>query len=321
MKHPSQEPKLSEPKRPASRWHGLFGLIAVAGILPAVADPAEAGDASPYATQVVSYDPGSPAPPLNDPTLALGEPTRDTGFGGFTQVVSPFYPAFTNIVSIGPGGHLTLAFDTPIVNDPNHPFGIDLIVFGNSFFTDTASPNGVVGGLFKDGGLIEVSQDGEDWFTVPDIEADGLYPTLGYTDAGPYDTASGRVETDFSRPVNPALTLDDFLGLTHEDLVEIYDGSGGGAGIDLSTVGVNEILYVRISHAEGAFGTVEVDAVSRTFPQVFADLNGDGVVNVFDLLILLENWGVPSQGGSSADLNNDGVVNVFDLLLLLENWG
>ncbi|TVQ55580.1 MAG: hypothetical protein EA377_03230 [Phycisphaerales bacterium] len=49
------------------------------------------------------------------------------------------------------------------------------------------------------------------------------------------------------------------------------------------------------------------------------DLDGDGVVNVFDLLALLENWG--DCPGCDADLNEDGVVNVFDLLLLLENWG
>ncbi len=49
------------------------------------------------------------------------------------------------------------------------------------------------------------------------------------------------------------------------------------------------------------------------------DLDGDGVVNVFDLLALLENWG--SCPGCPADLNEDGVVNVFDLLILLENWG
>ncbi len=49
------------------------------------------------------------------------------------------------------------------------------------------------------------------------------------------------------------------------------------------------------------------------------DLNGDGVVNVFDLLALLEEWG--SCPGCPADLNDDDEVNVFDLLLLLENWG
>lgn len=47
------------------------------------------------------------------------------------------------------------------------------------------------------------------------------------------------------------------------------------------------------------------------------DLNNDGVVNVFDLSILLSQWG--STG--TADLNHDGTVNVFDLSILLSNWG
>ena len=52
------------------------------------------------------------------------------------------------------------------------------------------------------------------------------------------------------------------------------------------------------------------------------DLNGDGVVNVFDLLILLEDWGeCGDPDDCPADLNDDGTVNVFDLLILLENWG
>jgi len=50
------------------------------------------------------------------------------------------------------------------------------------------------------------------------------------------------------------------------------------------------------------------------------DLNGDGVVNVSDLLILLGAWG---QCGDPCDedLNGDDVVNVSDLLILLGAWG
>jgi hypothetical protein len=52
------------------------------------------------------------------------------------------------------------------------------------------------------------------------------------------------------------------------------------------------------------------------------DLNGDGVVNVSDLLILLGAWGDCPQGRDCpADLNGDGTVNVSDLLILLANWG
>jgi hypothetical protein len=53
-----------------------------------------------------------------------------------------------------------------------------------------------------------------------------------------------------------------------------------------------------------------------------ADLNCDGVVDVFDLLALLGSWGPCAEAGSCpADLNGDVVVDVFDLLLLLGNWG
>jgi uncharacterized membrane protein len=62
----------------------------------------------------------------------------------------------------------------------------------------------------------------------------------------------------------------------------------------------------------------------------FADLNYDCIVDVFDLFILLQQWGpLPLAQGKhqgpfgvpSADLNGDGVVNVTDVLILFDNWG
>jgi hypothetical protein len=55
---------------------------------------------------------------------------------------------------------------------------------------------------------------------------------------------------------------------------------------------------------------------------VVGDLNGDGVVDVLDLLILLDSWGqCKDPGECPADLNGDGAVDVLDLLILLDNWG
>ena len=52
------------------------------------------------------------------------------------------------------------------------------------------------------------------------------------------------------------------------------------------------------------------------------DLDGDCIVGVPDLLILLGNWGRCSPDEKcTADLNGDGLVGVIDLLLLLSNWG
>lgn len=51
------------------------------------------------------------------------------------------------------------------------------------------------------------------------------------------------------------------------------------------------------------------------------DLNGDQVVNGFDLLDLLACWGATNPPCAAADFNGDGAVNGFDLLELLANWG
>jgi len=51
-----------------------------------------------------------------------------------------------------------------------------------------------------------------------------------------------------------------------------------------------------------------------------ADFNGDGVLDVSDLLILLQSWGVCEDGTCPTDLNGDGVVNVYDLQELLAAW-
>ncbi len=47
------------------------------------------------------------------------------------------------------------------------------------------------------------------------------------------------------------------------------------------------------------------------------DINGDGVVDVLDLLLLLAAWGTADP---DSDINGDGVVDVLDLLLVLGAW-
>ncbi len=50
-------------------------------------------------------------------------------------------------------------------------------------------------------------------------------------------------------------------------------------------------------------------------PDCPADLNGDGEVDVFDLLAYLDDW-----FAGDADLNGDDVTDVFDLLAYLDGW-
>jgi hypothetical protein len=58
--------------------------------------------------------------------------------------------------------------------------------------------------------------------------------------------------------------------------------------------------------------------VPQTPPPCFADVTGDGVVDVQDLVEVVLNW---LFGGGSSDINGDGIVNVQDLVLVILNWG
>jgi hypothetical protein len=74
-----------------------------------------------------------------------------------------------------------------------------------------------------------------------------------------------------------------------------------------------------IVHTQGIAPRAVVPWMTTACP---ADFNGDGVVNVGDLLILFDAWGKCSDPSACPeDLNGDGVVDVQDLLLLLDAWG
>jgi hypothetical protein len=52
------------------------------------------------------------------------------------------------------------------------------------------------------------------------------------------------------------------------------------------------------------------------------DVNGDGAVNVIDLLATINTWGpCPAGAACPADLNDDDQVNVLDLLIVITGWG
>ena len=53
-------------------------------------------------------------------------------------------------------------------------------------------------------------------------------------------------------------------------------------------------------------------------PYPTGDLNQDGIVNAFDLSILVSRW---NTADPDADLNNDGIVDSLDLSILVSSWG
>ena len=236
--------------------------------------------ASSFATEVVSYTAGSNASAgYTDPDRALGSPLRNTGSGPFDGDLTPFNAPYqaSDVVSIGAGGSLTVKFDHQVADDASNPYGIDLLVFGNAFLGIDFDSGLALDQVFGEPGHIAVSQDGVTWFDVP-AQADVLYPTFAYQDpTGPF-SSGGTIPTSYTRPVNPALGSADFAGKTTAELAALYAGSGGGAGIDLSPLGLPWIQYVRVFQDATDTWSTDVDA--------FSDVPEPGVATLLGVVLL-----------------------------------
>ena len=60
--------------------------------------------------------------------------------------------------------------------------------------------------------------------------------------------------------------------------------------------------------------------VAITGNAIKIDVNSDGVINIFDLVLVGSQFGKPNPD-PNADVNNDGVVNIFDLVAIGSNFG
>jgi len=265
--------------------------------------------AAPFAAEVIDYTPGSGVKSFDNAAAALGEPTRETSPGtAFGGDVTPFQGAFATdeVVTIGQGGQLTVRFDQPVTDNPaDVQFGIDLLVFGNTFHAGTTT----AGTTFAEPGDLAVSQDGSTWFNVTP-KADTLFATMGFTDTSSPFGNDGQTPTDFTRAVDP--TLDPF-GLTLSELQAGYDGAGGGTGVDIAEAGLDWIQYVRVTNAADSPVTPEIDGFSDVSgPATPGDLNGDGVVDGLDIDPFVNRL---TTGGfdPAADLNDDGVIDGLDI--------
>jgi parallel beta-helix repeat protein len=83
---------------------------------------------------------------------------------------------------------------------------------------------------------------------------------------------------------------------------------------DLS-VTQGQTMYIRIGGWQGGTGngTLTIDFTSNC-PE---DIDGNGTVNIDDLLLVLGNFNGTGQG----DVDNNGVVDIDDLLLVIGAWG
>ena len=193
----------------------------------AAAEPGGPDLALPYATRVVSFEPGEGAGfgQASLPDVVLGPPAgKGTNAGSL------------DVLSLGKGGSIVLAFDGHSITDGEGP---DLVVFENALW-----PGGDSSVVYAEPGEVSASDDGEHWQSFDcDAKGDGE----GHFDGCAGVTPTLEYDAGSLVPLEPALTGGDAfdladLGLKAASFVRVRDVSGAGdtpsAGFDLDAVGV-----------------------------------------------------------------------------------
>ena len=164
------------------------------------------------------------------------------------------------------------------------------------------------------------------------------------TPCPPDDTVPAQYLRESTLPVYEIRDAVDAAGLGLYTFVDVYGDAGGFL---CEFVGYHASWYQDIHGIPGAGYCVAgghihvggqvtwdvaeqaVEVTVRTLAEYLdemlppaADITGDGVVDVLDLLEVLAGWGpCPNPPAECpADITGDGVVDVLDLLEVLANW-
>jgi hypothetical protein len=240
-----------------------------------------------FAVQIVSTNNIDTNAPYNNPLAMLGWPTTNfiDGLGTSntdrTKIIEPAYWTDVNsndvITEISANGEVTVNMGRPIYNNPNNPYGVDLIVYGNSFYSashthgfvsDTTDLNAATLGASYGGHstTVSVSQDGTNWFTYSNTPA--LLPTEAYRWDDTNDSWTEELMNP-TKPVNPFVYTNNFSGQSVATGLDQFTGASGGTGFDLSESGFPWIQYVRIQPGPGTYTVI--DAIAAVDPVVVGD--------------------------------------------------
>jgi len=135
---------------------------------------------------------------------------------------------------------------------------------------------------------------------------DGLDQSMsGAFPVGNFNIKSGATVELVDNHVNSVEGLSEVI-YTERLLVE--------AGAELRTNGY--IIYASEVDNQGTI--VGEDDIVIIDPAVPGDANGDGIVGILDVLVVIADWG-PCDG-CAGDQNGDGQASILDVLFIIANW-
>jgi hypothetical protein len=279
-----------------------------------------------FAVQIVSTNKILSSSLYGDPTAVLNRPTLkfldiddfDEDVTDRVKIIEPPYnatPDGNNVITeISNGGQITVKLGRKIYDDPNNPYGVDLIIYGNSFFTGISGGSGLVSddadlsveqltssAIYGHTNIVSVSQDGTNWFSYPVSSA--FFPDEAYRWD---DTNSSWTDEEMNptKPSNPFIFTNNFAGQTVASGLDQFIGASGGSGYDLKASGLPWIQYVRIQPGVNTYTVV--DAIAAVNPisvgdalSISPDNLASGITN-----LNFENPGDGSENWISISFNS-----------------
>ena len=99
------------------------------------------------------------------------------------------------------------------------------------------------------------------------------------------------------------------------------DGAGELARISFKAIGygtsIVKLTNIKLTNSEAEPIYISApESFEVTIPSPY-DLNKDGKVNIFDLVLVGNHFG---ESGPEGDINGDGIVNIFDLVIVGNNF-
>ncbi len=273
----------------------------------------------PWADRVIEYSATSPVGGYTTATAALGpprglgpsEPFNDDN--GVKTVVSLGIPTVSN------RGRLLLEFDTPVTDDPLNPFGADFIVYSNAFWVGGNSQR-----KFEEPAIVEISDDGVNWFLIPGSRAFGyaggalplvteaagdtnllagqaLFLAGAITNPNTLSVATGPSTEEYNwgyGDLSPTLApyLDNYLRPDDPLQVGMTARSGGGDAFDIAwaiaqngaPAGLTQFRYVRLSpfvSRSMSVGTASPEIMAVADVAPNTDSDNDGILDDYELRV------------------------------------
>jgi hypothetical protein len=165
------------------------------------------------------------------------------------------------------------------------------------------------------------------------------FTTIAASTDGPDETGGcgvGQLNNDvwyrYLPTCVPGTVTISLCGATFDSRLAVYVGCPGAPGALVCNdnfcgddaqislhVTVAQLLRIRVGGATAATGTgnMVITCVADP-PSCPADVTGNGMVDIDDLLAVINGWG---GGAGPADVTGNGVVDIDDLLAVINSWG